>query len=109
MPESLAGLLFVGSLAVALTVVHRPLGDLLHWIATSRRDLAPERWFYKIIGADPKGEQAWSAYARSVLAFSAISVLFLYALLRLQQHLWLSLGFRGVPPAQAWNTAVSFV
>jgi potassium-transporting ATPase potassium-binding subunit len=109
MPESLAGLLFVASLALALVVVHRPLGDLLHWIATSPRDLAPERLTYRFVGADPKGEQSWTVYARSVLAFSAISVLFLYALLRLQQRLWLSLGFPGVPSAQAWNTAVSFV
>ena len=32
-------------------------------------------------------------YARSVLAFSAVVVLFLYAFQRLQDHLWLSLGF----------------
>jgi potassium-transporting ATPase potassium-binding subunit len=83
MPESLAGLLFIATLVVALAVVHRPLGDLLHWIATSPRDLAPERLTYRAVGADPKGEQSWTAYARSVLAFSAISVLFLYALLRL--------------------------
>ena len=60
-------------------------------------------------GCRPKAEQSWSAYARSVLAFSAVSVLFLYGLLRLQQYLWLSLGFPGVAPDQAWNTAVSFV
>src|SRR4029078_12458430 len=54
-------------------------------------------------------DQRWPAYARAMLAFSAVSVLFLYALQRLQSHLPLSLGFRGVAPAQAWNTAVSFV
>ena len=109
MPESLAGVLFVVSLALALVVVHRPLGDLLYWIATSPQDLRAERWAYRLVGADPKAEQSWSAYARSVLAFSAVSVLFLYGLLRLQQYLWLSLGFPGVAPDQAWNTAVSFV
>lgn len=109
MPESLAGLLFVASLALALVVVHRPLGDLLYWIATSPQDLRAERWAYRLVGADPKAEQSWSAYARSVLAFSAVSVLFLYGLLRLQQYLWLSLGFPSVAPDQAWNTAVSFV
>jgi potassium-transporting ATPase potassium-binding subunit len=109
MSESLAGLLFITTLAVALAVVHRPLGDLLYWIATSPRDLAPERAAYRLVGADPKSEQSWSAYARSVLAFSAVSVLFLYGLLRLQSHLPLSLGFSGVAPDQAWNTAVSFV
>ena len=44
-----------------------------------------------------------------MLAFSAVSVLFLYAFQRLQDHLLLSLGFADVPPALAWNTAVSFV
>jgi K+-transporting ATPase ATPase A chain len=106
--ESLAGLLFVTSLALALVVVHRPLGDLLCWIATSPRDLKAERFAYRLVGADPKAEQSWSAYARSVLAFSAVSILFLYGLLRLQDHLWLSLRFPGVAPDQAWNTAVSF-
>ena len=109
MSESLAGVLFVTSLAVALVVVHRPLGDLLYWIATSPRDLAPERFAYRLVGADPKTEQSWTVYARSVLAFSAVSILFLYGFLRLQSHLPLSLGFSGVAPDQAWNTAVSFV
>jgi K+-transporting ATPase ATPase A chain len=36
-------------------------------------------------------------------------VLFLYALQRFQPRLPLSLGFPGVAPAQAWNTAASFV
>jgi potassium-transporting ATPase potassium-binding subunit len=60
MSESLAGALFVASLALALVVVHRPLGDLLYWVANSPRDLAPERWAYRLVGADPKSEQSWS-------------------------------------------------
>jgi potassium-transporting ATPase potassium-binding subunit len=47
-------------------------------------------------------------YARSVIAFSAVSILFLYAFQRLQDKFWLSLGFDPVPPSTAWNTAVSF-
>jgi len=42
-------------------------------------------------------------------AFSAVSVLFLYGFLRLQRHLLLSLGYPGVKPDQAFNTAASFV
>jgi K+-transporting ATPase ATPase C chain len=57
MAEPVAGLLFVASLGLALVIIHRPLGDLLYWIATSPRDLAPERLAYRLIGADPKGEQ----------------------------------------------------
>jgi len=44
-----------------------------------------------------------------MLAFSLISVLFLYGIERLQAHLLLSEGMKGVPPALAWNTAASFV
>jgi len=61
------------------------------------------------MGVDPKADQRWSVFARSLLAFSAVSVVFLYGLLRLQPHLPLSLGFPGVPPDQAFNTAASFV
>ena len=66
MSESLAGVLFVTSLAVALVVVHRPLGDLLFWVATSPRDLAPERFAYRLVGADPKTEQSWGVYTLDV-------------------------------------------
>ena len=78
MPGSLAGLLFVASLALALVVVHRPLGDLPHWIATSPRDLRAERWAYRLVGADPKAEQSLERVRAQRLAFSAVSVLFLY-------------------------------
>ena len=64
---------------------------------------------YRLVGVNPAGEQSWAVYARSVLAFSAVGILFLYALLRLQAFLPLSLGFPGVMTHGAWNTAVSFV
>ena len=43
-----------------------------------------------------------------MLAFSAVSVLFLYLLQRVQGALPLSLDFSGVKSDLAWNTAVSF-
>ena len=109
MSPALAGTIFVLTLVAALAAIHRPFGDLLHRVATSPRHLAPERAVYRLVGVDPDAEQPWGMYARSVLAFSLVSVLFLYALLRLQSHLPLSLGFPGVAPDLAWNTAVSFV
>jgi K+-transporting ATPase ATPase A chain len=64
----------------------------------------------KTIGVDPKVEQSWKAYAASVVAFSAVSVVFLYATERLQGHLPLNPTHVGaVSPALAINTAVSFV
>jgi len=69
-----------------------------------------ERVIYRLIGADPKSEQTWGAYARSVLAFSAISILFLFIFQLVQGKLPLHLNDPATPmtPALAWNTAVSF-
>src|SRR4029077_8295913 len=70
---------------------------------------AAERGLYRVMGVDPEADQRWSSYLRSVLAFSFVSVIFLYGFQRLQHHLLLSLGFPGVKSDQAWNTAASFV
>jgi K+-transporting ATPase ATPase A chain len=48
-------------------------------------------------------------YAASLMAFSLVSVVLLYVFQRAQGHLPLSLGFPGVDPALAFNTAASFV
>lgn len=72
--------------------------------------LPVERLVYRIGGVNPEQEQRWTVYAYSLLAFSLVSVLILYAQLRLQGHLPLNpdhLG--GVRPALSFNTAVSFL
>lgn len=106
-----AGLLFLASLVIGLAAVHIPLGDYMYRVYTSARDLRGERLLYRLIGADPKSEQTWGGYARSVLAFSAVSLLFLYGVQLVQGHLPLHLDDPATPmtPALAWNTAVSFV
>jgi K+-transporting ATPase ATPase A chain len=109
MSDTTAGLLQVGLLIAALAVCYRPLGAYMARVYESEHDTRAERIVYRVMGVDPKADQRWPAYARALLAFSAISVLFLYALQRFQSHLPLSLGFPGVAPAQAWNTAASFV
>ncbi|UWP79511.1 potassium-transporting ATPase subunit KdpA [Dactylosporangium fulvum] len=109
MSPTTAGVVFIVSLVLALVVVYRPFGDYMFKAITSSRHLGVERVFFRAVGVNPGGEQSWGVYARSVLAFSAISILFLYLFQRLQNHLWLSLGMRPVAPDQAWNTAVSFV
>ena len=109
MSTTAAGVLFVVSLIAALAVAYRPVGDYLYRVVTPTGHSRVERGIYRLVGVDANGEQTWGVYARSVLAFSAVSVLLLYGLQRLQNHLWLSLGFDAVAPDQAWNTAVSFV
>jgi K+-transporting ATPase ATPase A chain len=109
MSDTTAGLLQVGLLIVALAACYRPLGAYMARVYESEHDTRAEQIVYRAMGVDPKADQRWPAYARALLAFSAVGVLFLYALQRLQSHLPLSLGFPGVAPAQAFNTAASFV
>jgi K+-transporting ATPase ATPase A chain len=109
MSAASAGWLQLGLLVVALGVCYVPLGNYMAHIFTTDKHWRVERWTYKIIGVNPENDQKWSNYLRSMLAFSLISVLFLYGIERLQQYLLLSEGMKGVPPALAWNTAASFV
>jgi potassium-transporting ATPase potassium-binding subunit len=51
---------------------------------------AIERPIYRLCRIDPDSEQRWNIYALSLLAFSLVSVLVLYAQLRLQGHLFLN-------------------
>jgi K+-transporting ATPase ATPase A chain len=96
-------------LFAALAACYVPLGNYIAHIFTADKDWAVERGFYRLIGIDRKADQKWSVYVRSILAFSAVSVLFLYGLQRLQHYLPFSQGFPGVPPNTAFNTAISFV
>jgi len=97
------------TVALVIGLLYRPLGDYLAFTFTSSKNLRVERGFYRVIGVRPDAEQSWSAYLRGVLAFSAVGILALYALQRLQTWLPFSLGF---PPASehlSFNTAISFV
>jgi len=72
--------------------------------------LPVERLIYRLIGVDPEGEQRWRGYAMSLLAFSFVSLLFTYALLRLQAHLPFNPDHLvAVKPGLSFNTAVSFL
>ncbi|MFE1930790.1 potassium-transporting ATPase subunit KdpA [Streptomyces sp. NPDC059474] len=109
MSGTLAGWLQVLALVAALALSYRPLGDYIAHVLTAPRHLRAERLVHRLAGVDGDADQRWSAYLRGVLAFSAVSVLFLYGFLRLQNHLLLSLGRPPMPPAQSFNTAASFV
>ncbi|MFM2720738.1 potassium-transporting ATPase subunit KdpA [Microbacterium mcarthurae (nom. nud.)] len=97
------------TLLVALGLAYRPVGDYIARIYTGDRDLAVERVMYRAIGVDPRGAQTWQAYLRSVLLFSAVGVVFVYALMRLQPLLPFALGLEAPGEALSFNTAVSFV
>ena len=109
MSPLLASFVQMAVLVIALAVAYRPLGDFMARSLDSQHDLRIERALFKVTGVDPRADQRWSAYLRSVLAFSVVSIVVLYGLLRLQNWLPFSLGRAGMPSLQALNTAVSFV
>ncbi|MFI9845530.1 potassium-transporting ATPase subunit KdpA [Nonomuraea sp. NPDC051941] len=109
MSTTVAGMIFIVSLIAALALVHKPFGDYMHRIYTSAKHNAVERVIYRLLGVRADAEQSWGVYARSLLAFSLVSILFVYAIQRLQDKLPLSVGMKPVTDHIAWNTAISFV
>jgi potassium-transporting ATPase potassium-binding subunit len=111
MSTTFAGIAFLVLLVAALAAVHVPLGDYIYRVYTSPRDSKIETAMYRITGIDSKAEQTWSGYARSVLAFSAVGILFLFFFELFQDKLPLHLHDPAtkMTPSLAWNTAVSFV
>ncbi|GMA34516.1 hypothetical protein GCM10025876_07200 [Demequina litorisediminis] len=77
-------------------------------VYSSPKDWRIESAWYRVLRIDAHTDQRWRTYAMQVLGFSGVSVLALYALGRLQAHLPWNLGFTGLDPAGAWNTAVAF-
>jgi K+-transporting ATPase ATPase A chain len=111
----------VGWLQAALTfavvcVLVKPVGAYMARVFEGERVfltpvLAPvERLIYRAGRVNPKREMGWKGYAFAVIAFSLVSFVYLYALLRLQAFLPLNpQGFGNLAPDLAWNTAISFL
>jgi potassium-transporting ATPase potassium-binding subunit len=105
------GWLQIGLFVAIVLLVTRPLGRYLTAVYEGRvRWLAPiERGLYRAAGIDPKTEQHWTEYAAAMLAFSAVSMLLTYAVLRLQHRLPLNPEHLGpVADRQAFETSASF-
>ena len=109
MNSSLAGILQIVLLVVALAIFYKPLGDYIARIFTSEKHSRVELGLYRVMGIDKDADQKWGTYARSLLAFSAVSVLLVYLIERIQHWLPYSNGMANVNPVTAWNTAASFV
>jgi K+-transporting ATPase ATPase A chain len=100
-------------LAVLVALAY-PLGIYMARIA----DAAPiggvigklERGIYRAAGVDPAHDMPWTRYAVAVLLFSAVGVVVVYLMQRLQ--VWLPLNpqsMANITADSALNTAVSFV
>ncbi|MBK8006676.1 MAG: potassium-transporting ATPase subunit KdpA [Gemmatimonadetes bacterium] len=94
-----------------LALLTKPMGAYLRRVYDGTFQwLRPvERLFYRAAGVDPAESQPWTTYAAGMLAFSAVSMLFTYAGLRLQHLLPLNpAGLPAVADRQAFETAASF-
>ncbi|WP_124246946.1 potassium-transporting ATPase subunit KdpA [Gordonia sp. X0973] len=109
MSDLWSGLLQVALVLGVIALLYVPLGDYMARVYRSGRDLAVERLVYRVGGIDSRAGQSWRAYATGVLAFSTVSILGLYLLMRVQGHLPWADGKPGMSPTMALNTAVSFV
>src|SRR6267142_728476 len=68
-----------------------------------------EHLIYRLTGVDESREMRWTEYAVAMLLFSAVSMVVLYVMQRVQQWLpWNPQGFGAVAPDLAFNTAASF-
>ena len=99
----------IAVVVAALAIVHVPLGDYIARIFTSTRHSRVERGLYRVARVEPDADQRWTTYLLSVLAFSAVSIALLWALLSIQSWLPWANGTPNMPAAQGFNTAVSFV
>ena len=96
--------------------VTKPLGVFMTRVFAGERTfldpvLRPvERLLYRVTGVDEKHEMRWTEYATSMLLFSAVSMLVLYVMQRLQRVLPFNpQHFAAVTPEHlAFNTAASF-
>jgi potassium-transporting ATPase potassium-binding subunit len=108
MNSTAAGWLQFLVLFAALAACYVPLGNYMARIFTDKNHWRIERGIYKLTGIDPDADMRWTAYVRSILAFSVVCVLLVYLIERTQHWLFASIGMANVPATTAWNTAVSF-
>nr|WP_291496935.1 potassium-transporting ATPase subunit KdpA [Actinomyces sp.] len=97
------------TVAVVLVFLYRPLGDYMARVYTDKTHRRAERAVYAVTGVDPDQGQTWQAYARALLAFSAVGMLVLYGIQRLQEWLPYSMDLPAVESGLAFNISASFV
>ena len=114
------GWLTIVLFAIILTVLALPLGNYLARVYTGQRVFLtplfawPERILYRILRVNPKLEQDWKAYAKSLIIFSLAGWLLLYLILRTQDAFWVPhalnpLGYHSPSWNVSFNIASSFM
>ncbi|HZU68644.1 MAG TPA: potassium-transporting ATPase subunit KdpA [Ktedonobacteraceae bacterium] len=117
MPVTLNSVLQVAIFLVIVLLLTKPLGLYMYKVFNGERTwLSPvfvpmERFFYRLSGVNPEEEQKWTGYMISILIFSVVGMLLLYAFERTQQWQGPFFNPQGLPnvePQLAFNTAASF-
>jgi K+-transporting ATPase ATPase A chain len=110
------GWLQIAIYLAVLTALVPPLGGYMARVymgqrVVPERVLGPvERVFYRAVRTNPDREQDWKRYATTMLVFSALFWLVLYAILRAQGVLPFNpLRFSGAPWNVTFNTTSSFI
>jgi len=105
----------VGIFSALVTAISVPLGIYMARVFAGERTMLDplmrplERTIYRLCGIHPEAEETWVEYAVSMLLFSMIGMVVLYAMERLQFYLPLNpQKFGAVAPDLAFNTAASF-
>ena len=117
---TVAGWATIVIFAAVLTALAYPLGRYMARVYSGERVFLtplfawPEAFLYKILRVDPKREQDWKAYARSLIIFSLAGWLLLYLILRTQNAPWVPhllnpLGYHSAPWNVTFNTVSSFM
>jgi potassium-transporting ATPase potassium-binding subunit len=105
----------IGIYFVVLILLVKPLGLYMARVYQGEstfldRPIRPvERVIYRLTGVNPQDEMDWKKYAMALLIFSAVSILVVYVLQRVQGFLPLNpQKFGSTTSDLAFNTAVSF-
>ena len=110
------GLLQIAVYVALLILLTKPLGVYMARVFKRERTLLDpvlrpiENLIYRACGVDPQREMRWTTYTATMLVFSFVGLLILYAMLRLQRfHPWNAAHAPGMSPDMAFNTAAGFV
>jgi K+-transporting ATPase ATPase A chain len=107
----------IGFFLLVIFAITKPMGVFMARVFSGEKTfldpvLRPiERLLYRLTGVDEKNEMRWTEYAISMLLFSAVSMVLLYVIQRVQSLRWLPWNpqhLAGVGTDLALNNAASF-
>jgi K+-transporting ATPase ATPase A chain len=105
----------IGLFLLIILALTKPMGVFMTRVFSGEKTfLDPvmrpvERLLYRLTGVDESQEMRWTEYAISMLLFTAVSMVLLYVIQRVQQWLpWNPQHFAAVGTDVAFNTSASF-